>query len=153
MKFYLSPTIIASYFSFFLLCLTLFNDASNEKQTNALMNLSNNVYQLIINKFLTIQDILILRATCNSFENLLTPNDEGMVIFCNYADSKTMVTVDLYWINLGYFLNESYDNALYEIEIFNITENQYAVLTRTHDQKNYFLVQKKCFKQYPRFKR
>ena len=38
-------------------------------------------------------------------------------------------------IELEYFLNESYDNALHEMKIFTVSEDRYAILTRAPDQK------------------
>jgi len=153
MKFRLNATI-AFCFLFTLLWLTLFTTATSNKtndeweenidspqqekfslQTNTLTNLKNDVLGLIINQFLTIQDILILRKTCNTFGNLLAPNDAGMVTFCNYFDSQHMVNVDLFWFNIKYFLNESYMNTFHEMQIYTIKEQQYAVLTCAHDQK------------------
>jgi len=134
MKFCLSANI-AIYCLLTLSWLTLFTGASNENKTNTLRNLNNNVFGLIINQLLTIQDILILRTTCQLFTNLLRPNDEGMLTFCNYAESKRIINVNLYWINLEYFLNESYDNALYEMKIFTVSEDRYAILTRAPGQK------------------
>jgi len=135
MKFRLSATI-AIYFLFTLLCFTLFiTSASNKTKENALIDLNHQVLGIIINQLLTIQDILILRKTCKLFGNLLSPNDEGMVTFYNYNHSPKLINVDLFWINLGYFLNECYDNALHEMEIFTIKDDQYAVLTHAHPQK------------------
>merc|ERR1712034_136129 len=98
-------------------------------------DLNTNVLGLIINELLTIQDILTLRTTCEFFENLLTLNDKGMLDFCNYAESKRIINVNLFWINLEYFLNESYDNAFHETKIFSFCQNQYTILTRARDQK------------------
>jgi len=137
MKFHRSASMISIYFLLTLSWCTLLTNASNENETITLiLNLNNNVLgRCIINQFLTIQDILNLRTTCHLFESLLTPNDEGMLNFCNWAECKAIINVDLYWINLEYFLNESYDNALYEMKIFSVSENQYAILTHTPDQK------------------
>jgi len=147
MKFRPSVTIAFSFLCT-LLFLTLFTVASNKleqninsqqelliTQTNTLINLKNNVLSMIINRFLTMQDILILRKTCHAFGNLLEPNDSGMITFCNYFDSQQMVNVDIFWLNLKYFLNESYENAFHEMEIYTIKEQQYAVLTCSSDQK------------------
>jgi hypothetical protein len=127
---------IGFIFLIFLSWFILFTGASNENETiTSLMDLNTNVLGLIINELLTIQDILTLRTTCQFFENLLRPNDKGMLDFCNYAESKRIINVNLYWINLEYFLNESYDNALHKMKIFTISKDQYALLTRAPDQK------------------
>lgn len=137
MKFCLVASI-AIFFSWF----TLLTTASNKNEiNNTLIDLSknvlhNNVLGLIINQLLTIQDILILRATCHLFENLLQPIEGGMVTFCNYAEHKRIIDVDLYWINLAYFLNESYGDTLHEMKLFTIHEDKYAILTRGYDQKS-----------------
>ena len=106
MKSRLSAASIAIYFLLTLSCLTLLTGASNKYKTNTLiMNLNHTILgRCIFNQLLTIQDILILRATCHFFENLIRPNDEAMLTFCNYADFKAIVNVDLYWINVTDFL-------------------------------------------------
>jgi len=107
----------------------------SQKLYSHLNETNNNILSLIFNQFLTMKDILLLRKTCKNFENLLQPNHAKMVTFCNYADSRKITEVLLEWCDLKYFLNQSYDSAFDKMEMFNIQENKFAVLTNTIDKK------------------
>jgi hypothetical protein len=88
----------------------------------------------IVNEFLTIHEILILRKTCLAFKILLLPNDQNMVMFCKDFDNLFCKQIDndipLTWFDLKYFLNQSYTNALEKMELLKLKHNQYAVFTR-----------------------
>jgi len=85
----------------------------------------------IVNEFLTIREILILRQTCLAFEIFLFPNDENMVMFCKDFNSKEMdQDIPLTWFDLKHFLHHSYTNALDKMTLLNLKHNQYAVFTR-----------------------
>jgi len=104
-----------------------------------LNEIKKDILSYIFNQFLTIQDILILRQTSKYFQILLQPNEQNMVMFCKDFSSKEIEEVSLIWLNLKYFLKQSYMNALDQMEIFKIktefSKNQYAVITRTNDKK------------------
>jgi len=82
---------------------------------------------LIVNQFLACKDILILQKTCRFFQNLLQPNRSNMVTFRNYADSQKMTETTIIWDALKYLQN--YYSVFDRMEMFNIKDNQYAVLT------------------------
>jgi len=84
----------------------------------------------ILNQFLTIHDILLLRQTCIEFVIILKPNDKtDMIMFCKDFRSKEMDEVPLMWFDLKYVLNQSYANAFDKMEMFNIQKNKYAFVT------------------------
>ena len=65
-----------------------------------LLQSKNNILFLIVNKFLTCKDVLILQKTCKFFKNLLQPQPlSNMIGFCNYADSESqhMTETTIIW--------------------------------------------------------
>jgi len=104
------------------------------KTVKLLHSIHKHIISAILNHFLTIHEILILRTTCKAFAIILMPNDKNMVMFCKDFRSKEMDEIVLIWSDLKYFLNQSYANAFDEMEMFHIRENQYAVLTKEHDK-------------------
>jgi len=172
-----STATIAIYFLITLLWTTLYTHASKDQNKNIIFELNNaitqtfqqNVLQLpvktitspfqscntkilstIFNKLLTIREILTLRKTCKGFQIILLPNfdKENMVMFCKDFDSKETDDVPLMWSDLKYFLNESYTNALKNMEMWNIKQNQYAVFTR--DNKIISWNNKQALEIYPK---
>jgi len=71
----------------------------------------------------------------------LIPNDENLVLFCNDFCSKKMDEVPLIWSDLKYFLDQSYANVFYKMEMFNVEKNIYAVVAGSRDKKSDLLVQ------------
>jgi len=104
-------------------------------QTSLLPKRKNNILSLVIDKCLTCRDIIVLRQTCKDFQYLLHPNDINMVTFCVYGLSKTITNTNIIWEDLKYFMKQNYYSAFYEMKMFNIKENEYAVLTRMPDEK------------------
>jgi len=95
-----------------------------------LLQSKNNILFLIVNKFLTCKDVLILQKTCKFFKNLLQPQHlSNMIGFCNYADSESqhMTETTIIWDDLKHLQN-CY-SAFDQMEMFNIKINVYAVLT------------------------
>jgi len=140
----LNTATIAIYFLFTLFVFTLYTNASQEENENItepdlqqyhfpLTTCKDNIC-LIVTKFLTIKDIFILQKTCKTFQNLLQPNPANLVSFCNYANSKKIEDATIIWDDLKFFLEESY-SVFNEMEMFNIKENQYVVLTRAPENK------------------
>jgi len=70
---------------------------------NLIHSIKSHIFSKIINEFLTIRDVLILRNTCTHFKTLLFPNDNNMVMFCKNFESKEMDNVPLIWLDLKYF--------------------------------------------------
>ena len=66
-------------------------------QTSLLPQRKNNILSLVINKFLTCKDIIVLQQTCYDFQYLLHPNDANMITFCVYGVSKTMPNTNIIW--------------------------------------------------------
>jgi len=90
----------------------------HKPQTSLLPQTKNNILSLIINKFLTCKDIIVLRRTCYDFQYLLHPNDAHMVTFCIYGVSKTMTDTNIIWGDLKYFMKQNYYTAFCERKIF-----------------------------------
>jgi len=114
---------------------------------NSIMHANKHVLAVILNEFLTIKDILVLRKTCKVFQNLLQPNHTNMVTFCDYPYYKNVTDTTIVWDDLKYFLKQNYISAFQEIEIFNIQENEYAVLTQLPEEK--IVVWNNKFSPYP----
>jgi hypothetical protein len=115
---------------------------------NSLLLKSKNITLFfIVNQFLTCKDILILQKTCKFFQHLLQPNHANMLAFCDYSDSKTIADTTLIWDDLKYFLKQSYYTAFDEMEMFNMKENQYALLTR--GLKNKIIIWNNYLASYP----
>jgi len=92
-------------------------------------NFNKDILSIIFNQFLTIQEILILRNTCKDFQILLQPNGQNMMImFCKNFRSKEIEEATLIWFDLKHFLNQSYASVFDRMEMFNIKENEYALL-------------------------
>jgi len=116
------------------------------KTVKLLHSLSKHIIFAILTQFLTIQEILILRETCTKFANVLMPNDKNMVIFCKNFQSTEMDEVPLIWFNLKFFRNQSYANALEKMEVFNVKENTYAIVTKGRNDRK---IISWCNKQIP----
>jgi len=86
----------------------------------------------VFNQFLTIRDILTLRKASKKFQVLLMANENNMVMFCKNFDGCKEIydAVPLIWFDLKYFLNESYANALEKMEMLNLQQNLFTILTR-----------------------
>jgi len=163
-------TFIAIYFLIGLLWTTLLINATKDENKKIIFELHifqqnnlhlpvhiisspfqscrNKILSTIFNEFLTIHEILTLRKTCKDFQMILFPNDKNMVIFCTDFGSEEIDNVSLMWIDLKYFLNESYTNALKKIEMWNIKQNQYVVFTR--DEKIISWYNEQAFDLYPK---
>ena len=70
------------------------------KKVKLLLSISNDILSSILNQFLTIHEIIILRTTCTEFLTILIPNDENMVMFCKNIWSKEMIGVPLIWFDV-----------------------------------------------------
>jgi len=104
------------------------------KPQQFLLQSKNSILFLIVNQFLTCKDVLILQKTCRFFQNLLQPNPlSNMVTFCNYANSKHMTETTIIWDDLKHL--QSCYSAFDKMEMFNIKENLYAVLTSAPEKK------------------
>jgi len=114
-----------------------------------LLATTNNILFLVVNQFLTIKDIFVLQKTCKAFQNLLQPNHENMVTFCNYGDAKKRAEIHIIWDDLKYFLHLSDYNLFDDMEIFNVKENLYAALSHTHDYR--IIIWHNYLNPYPRF--
>jgi len=107
-----------------------------QQPTNSFLpKMKDSILILIINQFLTCKDMLVLRKACKVFQNLLQPNHDNIVTFRNYSPTRQMIETTIFWNDLKYFLNQNYHSAFHEMKIFNIKENQYAVLTRIEKEK------------------
>jgi len=99
---------------------------------NYLNATNKNIMSIIVNQFLTMQDILILRQTCRYFNILLLqPDKNNMVEFGSLCPED----VSFAWFDLKHFLEQSYYTAFASMEMFNIKMYYYAIVTRTPDKK------------------
>jgi hypothetical protein len=98
MKFRLHAAAIALYVLSALLFSSLFTSSSRENDIKSqLQTQRHNILSLVINRFFTCKDIIVLQQTCHDFQHLLHPNDLHMVTFCVYGPSKTMTNVNIIW--------------------------------------------------------
>ena len=74
-------------------------------QTSLLPQRKKIILSLIINKFLTCKDIIVLRQTCYDLQYLLHPNDAHMVTFCIYGVPKTMTDTNIIWEDVTKIFN------------------------------------------------
>jgi len=95
-----------------------------------LHSINAHIFSTIFKEFITIHEILILRKTCTDFQILLFPNEKNMVLFCKDFGSKEMDKIPLLWFDLKFFVNQSYVNALENMEMLTLKRNQYAVAIR-----------------------
>jgi len=91
---------------------------------NYLKGIDKNSLSIIVNQFLTIQDILILRQTCQKFKILLQRDQKT-----NMVEFGHIGNVSLVWFDLKHFLKQNYYTAFDSMEMFNIKKYYYAILT------------------------
>jgi len=105
------------------------NDAMEHFSKNSfLLESKQHILELIVNKFLVCKDILVLQKTCKFFQNLLQPNHDYMITFYDFG-LHDMVHTTVSWKDIQYFLKQSCYNGFNGMEMFNIKDNYYAILT------------------------